>query len=331
MKSTRYLFSIFFLINILIVASCQGPEKKPNQETISGELIVFHAGSLTIPLAQVADTFNKIYPDLEIKLEPAGSVTTARKISDLGRECDVLASADFRVIEKLLIPEHTKWMIPFASNEMVLAYRDGSTFADKVDSKNWTDILKQDDVRYGRSDPNSDPCGYRTEIILKLAEEHYNARNLASSLLAKDNQYIRPKEVDLLSLLQVGEVDYIFIYRSVAEQHGLKYVLLPEEINLGNPAFTEEYSEGYSQINGKTPGSKITMRGEPMIYALTIPDNAPNYPAALLFAEFILNRKFGGEIMERNGQPSVLPAKTVYFDDIPDYLKPYIVDPEIEL
>jgi len=332
MKPLKIIFlQLASLVIFLTISSCMNHDKEKSHNKTRGEIMIFHAGSLTIPFAQIADSFNHIYPDINIELEAAGSVTSARKLTDLGRTCDVIALADYRIIEKLLIPEYTSWLIPFAVNEMVLAYNEESAFSDKISGNNWTDILRQEDVRYGRSDPNADPCGYRTEIILNLAEDYYNSRGLTSTLLAKDTRYIRPKEVDLLSVLEIGEIDYIFIYRSVAEQHNLKYILLPEEINLGNPAYRDEYARGFTEIAGKNPGERIVMRGEPMIYAVTIPEDSPNFPSALLFTEFLLNRNFGSKIMEANGQPSVLPVKSAYYEDIPDYLKVYIVDPESEL
>jgi len=36
----------------------------------------------------------------------------------------------------------------------------------------------------------------------------------------------------LVVLLESGELDYIFLYRSVAEQHKLKFLALPDKINL---------------------------------------------------------------------------------------------------
>ena len=60
---------------------------------------------------------------------------------------------------------------------------------------------------------------------------------LAEELRQKHGgKYIRPKETDLLALLEAGEIDYLFIYRSVAGQHGLKMILLDDEINLKSSA-----------------------------------------------------------------------------------------------
>ena len=109
--------------------------------------------------------------------------------------------------------------------------------SDQINSDNWYEILLNKNVAFGRSDPNADPCGYRSVLTMKLAEKYYKKVGLAAEMLKKDHKYIRPKEVDLIALLEAGEMDYFFIYRSVAEQHKMKYVILPDEINLKTPAF----------------------------------------------------------------------------------------------
>lgn len=180
------------------------------------------------------------------------------------------------------------------------------------------------DVAFGRADPNADPCGYRSVMTLQLAEKFYKKPGLAKQVTDKDQQYIRPKEVDLLALLESGSIDYLFLYKSVAMQHNLKYVILPDQINLKNPAFASEYSAATVEINGKKPGEKETMKGEPMIYGVTMLRDAPNKEAALAFLEFLLSKDQGIKIMEKNGQPSVIPMPTQNYNLVPDRLKKFV-------
>lgn len=294
---------------------------------VSGDLMVFHAGSLSIPFREVTEAFNKEYPSVRVLREAAGSRACARKISDLDRYCDIFGSADYTVIDTLLIPDHARWTIRFAANEMVIAYSEHSRRADDIDIDNWYQILLEENVAYGRSDPNTDPCGYRTILSAKLASLHYNDPRLAERLLEKDRRHIRPKETDLLALLEVGEIDYVFIYRSVARQHGLKWVTLPDEINLKNPEMTETYRKVTVEISGPTPGSVITKEGAPMVYGITIPTNAPNPKAALAFLTFLLEHDKGMAIMERNGQPSLVPTYSDTYDAIPAPLKRFVTKP----
>lgn len=297
----------------------QTPNKK-----ISGDLIIFHAGSLTVPVRELSQEFNKLYPDVKILSEAAGSVASARKITDLNRPCDVMMSADYGVIDKMLVPKFSDWNIRFAGNELCIVYSEKSRMGNKINAKNWYTLLLEKEVAFGRADPNADPCGYRTVLMLQLAEKYYKKAGLSKNILSKDQNLIRPKEVDLLALLESGNIDYIFLYKSVAIQHNLKYVVLPDEINLKSLAFADEYAAASTEINGDKPGVKTTVRGEPMVYGVTVLNNAPNKEAAMAFVRFLLQKDKGMEIMEKNGQPSVVPSVSLQYDKIPEVLKPYV-------
>jgi len=296
----------------------------------SQQLIIFHAGSLAVPFRQISEEFNTSHPNVKIILEASGSRICARKISDLDRTCDILASSDYTVIDTLLLPEHAEWNIKFAANEMVIAFRKDSRRAEKINKDNWHDILLDKDVAFGRSDPNADPCGYRTVLTTTLAERFYKRPGLADKMLAKDQRYIRPKEVDLLTLLEVGELDYMFIYRSVAEQHNLEYLVLPDEINLKNADLSNFYKTASVSLTGKQPGTFITKFGEPIVYGVTIPKNAPNRELAMVFLAFLLETDSGGAILEKNGQTSVVPSPTETFSKLPESLKMFALPGRIK-
>ena len=300
--------------------------KKNNTQSKNNELVIFHAGSLSVPFREISAEFNKQYPDIEIRAEAAGSRASARKICDLERECDIMASADYRVVTNLLMPTHADFNIRFALNEMVIAYTNVSKFSKKISSDNWQEILLRDEVAVGRSDPDIDPCGYRTLMVFQLAEKHYKVPGLGKKLEVKD-QYIRPKETDLLALLEAGEIDYLFIYRSVAAQHGLNMILLPDEMNLKSVDFATVYNTAIVKISGKQPGQLITCRGEPMLYSITIPKTAKNEDAAQSWIALLLSEK-GREIMESNGQPCISPAKAEPMNKLPDKLKPFCKETE---
>jgi len=321
------IYTLILLVGL--ISGCENPQSQSQEtinQTVSGDLIIFHAGSLSTPIKDIIKEFNKKYPEVNVLSEPSGSVSCARKITDLNRPCDIMASADYKVIEKMLIPEHTKWLIKFAANEMVIGFTAKSAYSDQINRSNWYRVLLQDDVAFGRSDPNSDPCGYRSEIIIRLAEIYYGMDKFADDMLNKDLQYMRPKEVDLLALLEISELDYIFIYRSVAEQHGLRYISLPDSLNLRNSQYSDFYSKGTAAINGKKPGDKIIMYGEPMIYGITILKNSPNMVTAEKFLEFLLNAEKGIRILEKHGQPGVVPLSTKYYENLPDAFKQFASD-----
>jgi molybdate/tungstate transport system substrate-binding protein len=318
----RILILVSLAVFILLI-SCGNPvNQKPGgaDSVYTGKLIIFHAGSLSVPIKEICDSFKVLHPDVEILTEAAGSKECARKISDLKKPCDLMLSSDFQVIDQLLIPEYASWNIKFASNEMAIVYSEKSKYADQINGDNWYEILLKPDVAFARSDPNSDPCGVRALMTIDLAEIFYNQQGLAKEFVSKDLNFMRPKETDLLALLESGAIDYIFLYRSVAEQHHLKYVVLPDEINLKNESFAAYYEKVSVETNGKKPGEKIIEKGAPMVYGFTIPKNAPNPALALAFAEFLLGDT-GERIMQSNGQPSVVPSSCKTYEKIPQNLK----------
>jgi molybdate/tungstate transport system substrate-binding protein len=309
---------IFFIMTLILHTGCGNSHGGK-----AGEIIVFHAGSLSVPFNRLKDEYEKIHPDIKILLEPAGSLVCARKITELKKPCDIIASADYFVINELLIPEYTKWGIRFATNEIVIAYSDRAKYASEINSDNWTDILLRDDVIYSRSDPNTDPCGYRAAFTIMLAEKLYGKKGLTERMLLKNKDFIRPKEVDLVALIESNAADYMFQYKSVAIQHGLRYVKLPDEINLSDPSKAEIYKSVSLEVAGNTSGSKIKVTGDYINYSITVLDNAPHKNEAIDFLCFILSEK-GREILIRNGQSPIIPLSTDQSDKLPVRLLQYL-------
>jgi molybdate/tungstate transport system substrate-binding protein len=280
----------------------------PSLAETQGKVIIFNAGSLSIPFKQMAEAFNKQYPNVEVVREAAGSRTCARKITELKLPCDIMASADYEVIDTLLIPKAASWDIHFVTNEMAIMYRPDSRRAKEINGENWYKILLEKGVQYGHSDPNSDPCGYRSLLTWQLAEKYYHVPGLYKELVAHcPLQNVRPKETDLIALLEAGQLDYLFIYKSVCEQHQMPFVTLPGQVNLGSPTYADFYNQASVKISGKKPGSFIEQRGAPMIYGITIPSNAPHREWAVKFVAFVLGPQ-GRAIMEKNGQQAIHPA-----------------------
>lgn len=292
------LFTVLLGVALATVG-CQHPQEK---------IVIFHAGSLAMPLKAAADSFCLQHPNVQIITEASGSMDCARKITELGRACDILASADYTVIDNLLIPEYTQTNIPFAGNELALVYTSASKYADSINAQNWPYLLAQDDVFFGRSDPNADPCGYRTLLCWQLAATYYTTPAFPlAALLEKDTRFIRPKEVDLIALLEAHAIDYMFIYKSVAIQHQLPYVALPKEINLSDPALADAYAQAKVTIRGKKPGDSLEVKGTPMVYSLTIPFCAENPKTAQAFVDYLLDPNGGQRILAAMGQ-TVFPA-----------------------
>jgi molybdate/tungstate transport system substrate-binding protein len=309
-QRTIWTFLALTLTLVLLAGCLPKPVPTPAaapDPALDGKLIVFHAGSLTVPIKALAEAFQAKHPGVTFETEAAGSRTTARKVSELGRQADLVMSADYTVIDNLLIPNFADWNIQFARNMMVIAYTDRSKHADEINADNWYEILTREGVIYGHSDPDADPCGYRTLLVWQLAEKHYGVPGLNARLEEHcPLGNVRPKSVELIALLQSGDMDYAWEYRSVAVQHGLKFVELPDEINLSMVEHADFYSQATVEIAGKEPGMTMTMVGRPIVYGVTIPKNAPSPDLAIEFVKFLIGPE-GQTIMEQQGQPPIVP------------------------
>ncbi|NTV18461.1 MAG: solute-binding protein, partial [Bacteroidales bacterium] len=116
----NFIIGILVLTVSLLAVSCRVGNKNKTDAGLSGDLIIFHAGSLSMPFKAIADTFMRIHPNVKVLAEASGSIDAARKITELGRDCDIMASADYSVIDNLLVPEYADKNIKFASNEMAI-------------------------------------------------------------------------------------------------------------------------------------------------------------------------------------------------------------------
>ncbi|AFN04494.1 tungstate ABC transporter substrate-binding protein WtpA [Pyrococcus furiosus DSM 3638] len=322
----------------VLTAGCLGSESK------EVTLIVFHAGSLSVPFQEVEKEFSEYAErNLGIKVsfqdEASGSVMAVRKVTDLGRKADVIGVADYTLIPQLLIPNYTDFYVLFATNEIVIAFTDKSRYVEEMKSNpdKWYEILAREDVRFGFSDPNQDPCGYRSLMVIKLADLYYGKEIFKELIEENTNIYsngtqiyapkeitvnpgkivIRPKETDLLGLVESGSIDYIFIYKSVAKQHNLSYITLPSEINLGD--FSKE--KFYGQISITLGSTGKTIKAKPIVYGVTVLKDAPNREVAIEFLRYLLSEN-GKRIFEKNHQDFLEPP--IAFGNVPEELKPLV-------
>ena len=302
--------SLLLLISAAIISILIFFSNMVMAKDISGKVIIFHAGSLTLPFVKIEKEFEAKYPKVDLIRESAGSRRCARKITELKKPCDIIASADFSVIDQMLIPQYADWNIRFATNQLVLCYTDRSKYVDEINAQNWYEILTKKDVIWGYADPNADPCGYRSLMVFQLAEKYYQKQGLYKMIVdscPKEN--IRPKSVELVVLLMTGNMDYAWEYRSVAVQHGLKFIELPDQINLGNHKYDNFYQEAVVEVTGRKPNTVIKKRGKSCTYGVALLKNAPHQEAAIIFLNYLLDPAGGLKILAQMGQPPLIPCQ----------------------
>ncbi len=291
------------------LAACGRAREAPNQSG-GGPLVVYTAGSLARPMRAALDEF-VVREHVSYQLENAGSLETARKLTELGKIPDVVALADQEVFPDLLMPGQTTWYVRFAENRLVLAYTRKSRHADQITADGWWKALQQPDVQVGRSDPDLDPAGYRTLMVFQLAERYYHQPGLAAALKrAAPARNMRPKEVELVALLEAGELDYAWFYESMARASSLPYLQLPKAVDLSSESDSASYREAVVRVRGSTPDDTLVLRGAPIRYAFSVPGRAPHPELAKRFAAFLVSDA-GRRALESAFLPTLEPPEVV--------------------
>ena len=264
--------------------------------------------------------FSQTHPGVQVQPQFGGSVKMAKQITELNQPADVLAVADYSVIPQELFGRGGKtrlatWYAGFAGNAITFVYTAKSKGANTISSDNWYKVLAGPGVQIGRSNPDTDPSGYQTLQMLKLAETYYHQPGLADSILKNAPQTnMRDTETELLSALDAGQIDYLAIYRSDAQQHHLKYLQLPPQIDLSDARYAPDYAK--TTVTTKAG----TLQGKPIVYALTVPSNAPHAAIGEQFATLVLSAD-GAAIMKQNGFVPISPPYASDMEAVPPQLR----------
>ncbi|HXW42632.1 MAG TPA: extracellular solute-binding protein [Xanthobacteraceae bacterium] len=307
----RLYWVILGCMSAVVAAVAAAPAAEPTVLTI------FAAGTLAVPFRQMNALYERKYPGVTVQAQFGGSVKMAKQITDLHQEADLLAVADYNVIAKYMFgtPAYAAWYASIARNAITFVYTDKSKYADEVNSDNWYKVLARPGVEIGRSNPDTDPSGYQTVQMLDLAEKYYRAPGLQQSVLANAPlANMRDTETALISALQLGQIDYLAIYRSDALQYHLKFLDLPAAINLSDPAYASAYKAGVAHTkNGD-------LAGTPIVYAITVINGAKNADAAVKYAALVLGPE-GQAVMQGAGFGGFNPAYAVHPEAMPVELR----------
>lgn len=269
-------------------------------------LPICHAGSLGGPFKELNNVFAQLYPDVTIIDEPGGSASLVRDVIK-GKECGILASADYALIPKLMFPDFTDWCLIFAGSEIVLRYSGISNCQDEINASNWYEILQRDGVNLWHLGADGDPGGYRALMVLQLAEKYYRIPGFYKKMMSGQNRKVISNQSDF----QNSRFGYMLSYRLNMGQGDFKSIVLPDEINLSNDKMAEYYRQASVTITGHKPGEKVELYGEPIKFGLTIPRSFTNQGLALQWLKLLLSDS-GRAILKRAGliplKPSVIKS-----------------------
>ncbi len=357
----RFGFGKFIVVSIVaasvlqvacLLQGCESVQRKDRTE-----LKVIIAGSLLAPFQVLEKEFEALNPDIDVRLEGHGSVQVIRSVTELGNEADITVVADAQLVPAMMystqIPDkdvpYADWTIEFSTNRLGLAYHEKSAYCSEIDARNWHEIVARPDVTVGLADPRIDAMGYRTLMVLKLAEDLYEDPTIFQKTVgstfdppitvtqndrvrtitvpevvrsAEPRVKLRAYSIQLMALLESGDLDYSFEYESVAKQRGLRFLALPPAIDLSDPDHEENYRTVGVRLNFRRFASVFPdFHGTRIVYGLSVPQNAPHPEEAARFIEFLLGPE-GKGIFEDSWQP--LWSRPVCDDvgRLPEQLRP---------
>jgi len=271
------------------------------------EVVVYHAGSLNAVIGEdIGPTFTTA-TGVSVRSIGGPSVELANQIRGGQIHPDVFMSADAEVNQVLMGRENGEaapWYLTMCRQRMVIAYSSLSRFkadfeAAAAGTKPWYEVLQTPGLVLRRSDPRSDPGGYRVVFLLQLAERYYKLPGLKDRVLQGDDNEGLIVHGDYAGLVKTGAADAVVTYLTHAIFHKLPYISLPDELDQSNPTMKEMYATAYY-----TNPQGQTFRGTPAVYSVTIPKGARNQEGAEAFLRYLLSEP-GRSALVRRGFPSV--------------------------
>lgn len=311
--------TILWLFSLPVLTAAQTSTCVPPS---GGQLIIYRAGSLTRAFKPLIETFT-CRTGIQVKDNPMGSVDAARQITAGGHACDLYAPADYLDIDLFMKPAgYADFNIVFAHGRMVLTYSARGVAAKKLPpieapgshpfhppdsipkaAPDWYKILAMANVTIGAGNPFLDPGAYRAPMIFQLAEAFYKAPNLYNDLLER--------------IVTPGRHDFQFSYEHNARATAMtnpdfRYVDLPDEINLSDPAKDAWYRQNAVVVlpGLGTPRSAktITVPAARVAWGITLMNDAPNKKNAVRFLELLLGPE-GTRALQENGPDPLNPAR----------------------
>jgi len=261
-------------------------------------LDVAYAGSMTSVMEGAIKQAARAQLGVSLQGRAQGASGLAQLIVSNAIHPDVFISVTPSPMETVLKAGMAKTAAPIAHTEMVIAYCPNSGFAarlqaaSRTNAPSWWRVLEEPGLRFGRTDPVTDPQGRNIIFVMQLAARLYNQPDLARRILGPD---INPEQIftepTIQARLQSGQLDAASAYKIQPAPFNLPYLTLPREINLGG-SLLASYDDASLTLNGKT------YHPEPLVYYATALKNARNASGAARFVEW-LSSKAAQEIFGR--------------------------------
>jgi len=308
----------------------------------SGGLILFSADAYTAEATLLESGFHNQSGVTVLPPTAAGSLTLAQNIK-AGDPVSVFLSVSKTAVQPASLGcASSGWAISFASDQMTIAYSNASmqnSAAMKVinafntasasnttqDWYNFYNNLTSGTVQVGISNPNSDPAGYRAWLVLQAAG-HFFANNnsyFVDRMLTNKGNTTASSAANLLSPLESGSIQFLFIYKSTVVSQKLNYFQLTKAVNLGSPPFATVYSQfTYNTTSG-------LQKGGPIALYITVPSDSTDPADSANFVVYVI--KNAPTLLAPFALQNITPAKLYNDTSVPQPIQQLVANGTVTL
>ncbi|AXR81779.1 extracellular solute-binding protein [Natrarchaeobaculum sulfurireducens] len=274
---------------------------------------VLAAGSLAAALEDRIGPAFEAATDVRVDGEYLGTNAILRLIERGDTLPDVVIGADVSLVRDRLVPEHARFDLEFATNEVGIAYDPETDVGSRLAADEpWHEVLAAADAgAIGISDPDQNPLGYRAVHLFELAEREHDRSGFRDVMLERSS--VDGQEGQLLGGLEAGNRACAISYRNMAADRDLPFYALPTTYNFADPAFEDVYATAsYTTADGQTVTGSLVSYTATVLDRATEPENGQRF-VAFLGKQPSLLEGAGLEVPESLPRPS---------GDFPEVIQP---------
>jgi len=278
------MLSALLILGVVVPWAVAGESLVPLQVAYAGSM-----GSL-MELAVKPAVATALGVDLRGRAQ--GSTALAHLIAAGAIRPDVFISVTPEPMRIVLKAGKTERAIPFARTEVVIAYSPRSRYASLFAAAHtsggpaWWQLLETPGLRFGRTNPQTDPQGLSILFTMQLAQIFYRRPDLSAKILGSQ---LNPRQIfqeaQVMARLQAGQLDASAAYRTQPAAFGLPFLTLPPQVNLGDASLQQYYRQAAVDLNGKT------LHPSPLVFYVASLKDAPQPVLAARFVAWLQGPK----------------------------------------
>lgn len=310
--------------------------------TVNDTLSVLGAGTLNTLFPQLANQLANETPGISAPSSAQtyeGSIDITTAITTLAAKADVAAVADYRLVPQLLEPKFAGYEVVWGTTQEVLCYNPSIAAFSGINESNWAWKLVQDVQTHGNApmavwNASTDPNGYNEIFSLMLQGLLYNGSastfyttfytgGSSSPAVPVAATTLPEHESQAATLLNTGVVSALITYKSYAVVNGLHYVAFNPIVGLiaNNSTALTDYGKVSTTIVSST-GSFAPVAAAPVLFAITVPSNAPNPALGAAFVHLLLSPQGAAILSEGGAFVPIFPGWSDHPSSVPSVLAP---------